>query len=346
MTKNLLLKTVKRLDRSLSGQANNFSEQFMYGHREILIAYSGVEANWAIKGSIAHGWSPLDPNFGVPKLFGKRFIHLAWSSRDLHRFNYKYASNVVPIGAPFLYLCKLFDELKVAKLSTSRDFLFIPAHGSELSSPKVESLIANYQTMYDPNKTTVQLYWTEFLEKRIRDAYLSKGFDVVTAGFSGLSSREGLGISTRERAMSTIGGRHLFLLRVLINLHSHSEVIFSHFGTSTLYAGYLKKRIHLLNSDKNFTYTVLNNDTKIISGHDAENDFVQREIFVKYFNNDGVAQPNFEEFCAMELGFNDLLTSSDLAKLISTNYFLLKSDSPVTELLQQLKLSATDQNVP
>lgn len=332
MIKSKLIKIVKRLDRSLSGPANNFSEQFMYGHREILIAYAGVKANMAIKGSIEHGWSPFGPNLGVPKRPGKRYIHLAWSSINKTRFNYQYPSTVIPVGAPFLYLCQLFSEPKPSMPTNGRELLFIPTHGAETDSPKINSIISEYSNMYNPRRTTVQLYWTEFVKKEIREAYLSKGFHIVTAGFSGLSATEGLGISVRERAMSTIGGRNLFLLRVLMNLHNHSEIIFGGFGTSTLYAGFLNKRIHLLSNWDNIE--TVNYDSNLTTTLEtAYNNFISREIFPHYFNNSGIANSSFKEFCETELGCNDMLSRSDLAKLICDNYFQLNSHTPVNELL-------------
>jgi hypothetical protein len=331
MIRNKLIKIIKRIDRSLNGPANNFSEQFMYGHREILIAYAGIKANMAIKGSIEHGWSPFGPNLGVPKRPGRRFIHLAWSSINITRFNHKYPSSVIPIGAPFLYLCQLFNESKSLALTNNREFLFIPTHGSETDSPKIYNLINVYSKKYNPLNTTVQLYWTEFLKKEIRDAYLSKGFHVVTAGFSGMSATEGLGIAVRERAMSTIGDRHLFLLRILANLSTHNEIIFGGFGTSTLYAGFLDKKVSLL-SNWDSSDTVIFDDALTTTGNDY-NDFIREKILPNFFDNNLMAKSNFKEFCDSELGCSEMMAKKDLAQLICDNYFLINSHAPVNELL-------------
>lgn len=328
---NKLIKVIKRIDRSLSGPANNFSEQFMYGHREILTAYAGINANVALKGSIEHGWSPFGPNLGVPKRPGRRFIHLAWSSINITRFNHKYPSNVIPIGAPFLYLCQLFNESKSLTSTNDRKFLFIPTHGTETDSPKINNLINVYLQEYNPLNTTVQLYWTEFLKKELRDAYLSRGFHVVTAGFSGMSATEGLGIAVRERAMSTIGDRHLFLLRILINLKSHDEIIFGGFGTSTLYAGYLNKKVSLL-SNWDSIQTIPFDDALATTGNDY-NHFINDKILPNFFDNNLMAKLNFKEFCDSELGCSDMITKKDLAELIYDNHFLINSHAPVNELL-------------
>jgi hypothetical protein len=334
MVKNKLIKIIKRIDRSLSGPANNFSEQFMYGHREILTAYAGSKANMALKGSIEHGWSPFGPNIGVPKRPGRRFIHLAWSSINITRFNNKYPSNVIPIGAPFLYLCKLFNQSNSLTPTNNRDFLFIPTHGTETDSPKINKLINMYSKQYNPLNTTVQLYWTEFLKKDVRDAYLSKGFHVVTAGFSGMSATEGLGIAVRERAMSTIGDRHLFLLRVLINLKSHDEIIFGGFGTSTLYAGFLEKKVSLLSGWDDID-TVFFDDALVTPENDYNN-FIRDKILPNFFDNNLIAKSNFKDFCDSELGCNDMMTKMELAQLICANYFLINSHAPVNELLSAI----------
>lgn len=339
MATNKLIRIIKRIDRSLSGPANNFSEQFMYGHREILIAYSGSRGNMAIKGSIEHGWSPFGPNLGVPKRPGKRFIHLAWSSRNISRFNYKYPSSVIPIGAPFLYLCHLFNKSKFLKSTNTRKFLFIPTHGTEIELPKINKLINVYSKEYDPLNTTVQLYWTEFLSKEIREAYLSKGFNVATSGFSGISAVEGLGIAVRERAMSTIGDRHLYLLNLLINLSKHEEIIFGGFGTSTLYAGFLNKKLTLLSNWDNIESVATEMDATISTNN--YNHFVKNEIIPNFFDNNLVALPNFKEFCDCELGLSNMLAKEDLARLIFENHFLIDSHGEVDDLLDAV-LRATN----
>lgn len=319
------------MDRSLSGPANNFSEQFLYGHREILIAYAGVKAGMALRGSIEHGWSPFGPNLGVPRRPGKRYIHLAWSSRNLNRFNHKYPSSVIPIGAPFLYLYRLLLEHKSLNLANNRKFLFVPPHGGEADTPEIKHIIDIYSSRFNPMDTTVQLYWTEFLKTEVRDAYLSKGFHVVTAGYSGHSATEGLGMAFRERAMSTMGDRHLFLLRVMLNLLNHNEIIFGGFGTSTLYAGFLEKKITLLpNWD---TLNWKNTDNALTQTDTDYNNFIKKEIIPYFFDINLKARPSFKEFCQIELGYSNLLTKTELAQLIHDNHFLIRSDASVNEFL-------------
>jgi hypothetical protein len=331
-----LLKAIKRLDRTLSGPANNFSEQFLYSHREILVAYSGISANLALKGSIEHGWSPFGPSLGVPKRPGKRYLHLAWSEANKNRFGHRYPKNVVPVGSPFLYLSKLCEDNDMKPSTSNRKYLFIPTHGTETDSPTINKIIKSYSSIYDPEASSVQLYWTEFINEDIRNTYIQAGFQVMTAGFSGISATEGLGVAVRERAMSNIGSRHLFLLRVLQNLNSHNKIIFGGFGTSTLYAGYMQKQVELLPNWDEIEYVRFDKGISNLNNQDYDN-FVKTDILPLYFNQNHIANSSFKDFCDSELGVNNMLSKIQLAELIKENSFDIKSNYTVENLLSNCR---------
>jgi len=337
-----LTRAVKRLDRELSGPASNFSEQFLYGHREILIDYAGLDARLAIKGSIEHGWSPFGPSVGIPRFMGGRYLHLAWSSKVMKRIGIPFPQSVVAVGAPFLYLCeRVVSHLQKSTLRQRRKFLFLPPHGTEDDSPVVEKLIDEYSKKFDPRESTVQLFWTEFLKPQVRNAYLEVGFEVTTAGFSGVTANEGLGVAVRERAMSTIGGRNLFLLNVLRNLATHSIVVAGSFGTSTLYAGYLNKEVHLLTGWNSYQ-TVYHDDRDLLLGHrdisdEPFNRFVESQVVPRCFSQGGTSNDNLTTLAKEELGFDDMHSKSSLAKLLNRNSFYIQAKTPVEELKAQIE---------
>lgn len=70
-------RVLERIDRSLSGPLVEFSEQFLYGHREILISHAQLGNKAMVKGSVEHGWA-LDSGKGIPKSTGAL----------THKFNY------------------------------------------------------------------------------------------------------------------------------------------------------------------------------------------------------------------------------------------------------------------
>lgn len=334
-----------RLGRELDGPLGHFSEQFRYGHREILIAFARAHPSSAILGSIEHGWSPFGPSVGVPKLnLAGRYLHLAWSSAAMIRSGMKFPINVIPIGAPFLYLAKLlYEQGAVENLPIIKKYLFIPPHGAEDEKPVYNQLIEEYSSKFDPKETTVQLYWTEFLDPAVRNVFEQSGFTVTTAGFCGMTLNEGLGISTRLRAVSTMGGRNLFLLRIIRSLLTHQEIIMGTIGTSTLYAGYLRRRVRILDTWSSYQMNATHEKLSELGLDTQVNEdipffkFCKKNI-VEPFSREGVLfSPEFSAFCAQELGEKDMFDQDSLLSLITKHGFSLPSVKPVQELQFSIK---------
>jgi hypothetical protein len=329
-----------RLGRELDGPLGHFSEQFRYGHREILIAFARAHPSSAILGSIEHGWSPFGPSVGVPKLnLTGRYLHLAWSSAAMIRSGMRFPKNVIPIGAPFLYLAKLlYEHGVVEKLPIVRKYLFIPPHGAEDEKPVYDQLIEEYSSKFDPKETTVQLYWTEFLDPTVREVFEQSGFTVTTAGFCGMTLNEGLGISTRLRAIATIGGRHLFLLHIIRSLLTHQEIIMGTIGTSTLYAGYLGRRVRILDTWASYRMTATHEKQSELGLETQVNEnipffnYCKKYIVEPFSKEDVLFSPEFSAFCAQELGERDMFDQESLLSLITRHEFSLPSVKPVQEL--------------
>jgi hypothetical protein len=317
---------------------NNFGEQFRYGHREVLVLYSGVSPFLAIRGSIEHGWSPFGPSVGVPKWGKGRYLNLAWSSSAMEGMNLP--KSVVPIGAPFLYLLELIGSRQDPGFEPNkRQYLYYPPHGSEEASPLIEKQLNSIEQLVNPNEVTVQLYWTEYLNKKVRQSYEERGFTVDTAGFCGMSSTEGLGVSSRQRAMSDIGGRHLFLLNVLLNLFSHKHVFAGHFSTSTLYAGFLNKPITLLGDwyshDTTHEFDKNPEVARAIAFHDYYRHLIE-EVVPKHFIN-GQATGSFYGYCKRELGWENLKSKEELATLLYSNSLEISNKFTVIDLEREIK---------
>ena len=152
--KERLQRLLKRLDRQLSGPLVEFSEQFLYGHREILIDYAGLPDDALIRGSLEHGWA-LDSGRGIRRLRGGRNIYLSWSSDRVARSNIE-SPRTVSIGAPFAYLVEKIGPQEIEKLSSgAKGVLYFPAHGTEFIQQNVENQIRIFQNQYDSNEATV-----------------------------------------------------------------------------------------------------------------------------------------------------------------------------------------------
>ena len=338
MGRGLAKKVVKRLDRNLEGPISNFIEQFRYGHREILILYAGLQKNLAIRGSIEHGWSPFGPSAGVPKLFGKRFLHLAWSSSTMRRNGSDYSENVIAIGAPFLYLMKILEaKSDIWTKNFVNDYLFIPPHGGETEFPLLESFISEYSDNFDVKKSTALLYWTEFLNPKIRELYEQSGFTVTCSGFCGMSLNEGLGFSTRERAISGMGARSSFLLNTVRNISSHREIVAGTFGTSTLYAGYMRKAVTLLPNWNQFDSDYTNPKDKIRVSDQPFYRYLSTEVVPRHFTELLAAKDSFSNYCAEELGLADVLSPIELRSLLGGNLFTISSSRAVLDLEKEIE---------
>lgn len=317
-------RVLKRIDRDLSGPIVSFSEQFLYGHREILIDYAGLDDNCMIKGSIEHGWA-LDSGRGIKKLLGGRYLYLSWSSARVARSGVNEATTVA-IGAPFIYA---YDKVKskIDKFLAENPIegpriLFFPVHGNEFSQQNPESQIALFKEKYDPKAATVCLYWVEYINPAVYNLYKNAGFKIVCSGFSGQMEHTGLGYSARRLAGSPIGGRPNFILNTIAMLATHSKIVFGGLGTGLFYAAFMRKDVEMLH--KYLTTTFLDMDSDFGTSFEAH---PLEARYVKYvadymgckFEEIDYNSSKFRELADIELGKSDMLTRSEL-RLILTSY--------------------------
>lgn len=312
---------LKRLDRALSGPIVEFSEQFLYGHREILVSYAGLDARSMIKGSIEHGWA-LDSGKGIKKLMGGRYLYLSWSSARVARSGIS-DRRTIGIGAPFIYahsiLANQIESYKKSKTSTGSGILFFPVHGNEYSQQNPQSQIALFKEKYNPSGSTVCLYWVEYINPSIYNLYKEAGFAIVCAGFSGQMEHTGLGYSARRLAGSPIGGRPNFILQTIAMMTTHRKIVFGGLGTAVFYAAYLGKEIDLLH--KYLTSTFLDMDSEYGTSFEAHpQEFRYVSFVANYmgceFSEIDYSSEKFLSLANQELGVKDMLTRKELYELL------------------------------
>jgi hypothetical protein len=333
-----LQRVLKRLDRALSGPIVEFSEQFLYGHREILIDYAGLEANSMIKGSVEHGWA-LDSGRGIRKFTGGRYLYLSWSRARIARSGVS-ENTTVAIGAPFIYA---FEKVEAQIKEFYKDYpadplriLFFPVHGNEFSQQNPESQIALFKEKYDPKNVTVSLYWVEYINPVVYNLYKQEGFKIVCSGFSGQMEHTGLGYSARRLAGSPIGGRPIFILNTIAMLATHSKIVFGGLGTGVFYAGYMRKEIEML--DKYLTTTFLDMDSERGTSFEAH---PQEARYVKYvadymgcnFDKIDYNTEKFHKLADLELGKADMRSSDQLGQILQN--FIDDSANPQSLLVYQ-----------
>lgn len=192
-----------------------FVDNDWYGHRTILANYCQVK-NEPIFGSIQHGVhvADLKENLGKHKLpFAK---HFCWS-RPVYENSILYKiSNVIPIGAPFLYLDKMNNEV-----FSNKGTLVFPAH-SNPNDPRffkhdvfIKYIMDNY-----PEPYTACLFFLDFTQDII-NIYKKNNWNVVTAG---------------KRSSPN------FLQNLYTYIKKHEYCISTELGTSLFYSLYLNKK--------------------------------------------------------------------------------------------------------
>ncbi len=315
-------RVLKRADRSLSGPIVEFSEQFLYGHREILINFADLNAKSMIKGSVEHGWA-LDSGRGIRKITGGRYLYLSWSQARISRSEIT-DKTTVAIGAPFIYAHKEVEvplqNFQDKYGSQESRILFFPVHGNEFNQQNPESQIGLFRERYDPKEASVCLYWVEFINPTIYNLYKQAGFRVFCAGFSGQMEHTGLGYSARKLAGSPIGGRPKFILNIIAMMASHSRIVFGGLGTATFYAGFMRKNIELF--PDYLTTTYLDMDSEYGSSFEAN---LLEMRYVKYvadfmgcpFDQIDYNSNRFGLLADLELGVDDMLSKEQLKKLLS-----------------------------
>ena len=313
---------LKRVDRDLSGPIVEFSEQFLYGHREILIDYAGLEPNCVIKGSIEHGWA-LDSGRGIRKLTGGRYLYLSWSAARVARSGINEATTLA-IGAPFIYAYHKaqaqIEEFFQKNALENPKVLFFPVHGNEFSQQNPESQIALFKEKYDPKSATACLYWVEYINPVIYNLYKQAGFKIVCSGFSGQMEHTGLGYSARRLAGSPIGGRPNFILNTIAMLATHSKIVFGGLGTGLFYAAYMRKDVEMLH--KYLTTTFLDMDSEFgtsFEAHPLEARYVKfvADFMGCKFEEIDYNSERFHVLADQELGKTDMRRPEELNKILS-----------------------------
>ena len=312
---------LKRIDRSLTGPLVEFSEQFLYGHREILINYAQLSDEDLIFGSVEHGWA-FEAGLGIPKFPLGRHLHLSWCEDRMKRTGGASLKNIA-IGAPFIYAhANVIEDLKKFEsqnIKPKRKIIFFPFHGNEYIQQNADSQISIFKARYNPEETTVCLYWAEYINPEIYSKYLSEGFAITCAGFSGQMEHTGLGYSSRKLAGSPIGGRPTFLLNTIKFLAKHDRVVVGAMGTICFYAAYMDKPLEILFDYANTTILDIDFNTPVLLG---ENKFeIKWKNFISLalgedFEKVDYSGVGFRQLARSELGVQHMKTKNELYELL------------------------------
>ncbi len=218
-----------------------------YSHRKILAEYCGIEDR-TLLGSIQHGWvNSLNFDSFLVK---RKFNFYCWNKYLSHYCIEKGFKNIIPIGAPFLYLCKLNKNL--IKNEGSGTIVF-PSHSNLEDYQKVNhiGLIDVVESRFEgPFK--VHFYYTDFTPDNYVE-YEKRGWEVFS---------------------SDVRSSNSFSINLLKNLTNSKTVISTDISSVFFYALYLNKKVFLVrkdNNDKDLVYIHRNNILKFTENYIKKN---------------------------------------------------------------------------
>jgi len=300
---------VTRLNQS---DSEYFDEQFMYGHREVLLSSAinsdmRLDKSSLIIGGILHGWA-FDPSiWRVRKLNLQRAPRFVWH----RKFEEKLPASTgnIAIGAPWLYLLRQLGIVKHSRVLLAgreqTDVLVFPGHNLLYTSKDIYRQVSKYREIVGSRTATVCLYWLDFLDPSTYQSFVDAGFKVVSIGYT---PRGKFGYSSK-------GGRVTFLPRLLELFASHDLILADELGSGVIYAASLGKNIQLCPDSHS-------NDIQIelasIMGK-GDGFYLTADDWLENHDPElwksGKSSPKLIEIAWEELGEASLLSDEDLAAL-------------------------------
>jgi hypothetical protein len=233
MLKSNLSKIKNILIRINQSDLEYYEEQFMYGHREILLNYfikkEKLRENFIIEGSIDHAWAYDENLWKLRKRNLKKSNRYVWNERQ-QTLLMKLAKTTA-VGSPWIYL---LDSLGLSKNKiltqlpkTKNKVLIIPGHNAIDSNKDFKKTIEDLKNVASFSQNViVSLYWIDYLDPQVRSIYRDLGWEVVCAGY----------VPRKKVSTSTIGGRQNFLLEFFDYAKDVEFIITDDFSTGALYA--------------------------------------------------------------------------------------------------------------
>jgi hypothetical protein len=291
------------------------SSQFAYGHREILLDYIGIPYSNVIKGILQHGVGPAEmldrktPRYGV-----KRLDHYVYSELIVRQQVQNNWQVGIPIGAPWIYLCKMLESNQKGFGATENTGgIIVFPHHTDLSMQTEENIeiirkrIDYWRTLASDKPLTICLYHSEFLNMTWHSLAEDAG---VTLWCNGVGST--------PLPWSLHTGRKHFLNRLYEILNQNESVIVEEFTSAMFYAGYLRKRVFF--APGNFSRShqrypkSQQSQNKALTKSNAVIERVIQEFGMK--EGQFLDDSTFFEMCDQLLGKRELLTPSALREKI------------------------------
>lgn len=299
-----------------------FEEQFMYGHREILLNYSrnfnnDLSLGHILNGSIDHGWAYNEMIWKLRKRNLREANRYVWNYR--HENLVSPVANVKAVGAPWIYM---LSDLGLTPSNIERNLpkkvnkiVIFPSHNTN-SSIRFDHLdvIDLFESRVPPNSAVIVcLFWLDFCDPQIRKAYLNKGWSVECAGY----------VSRGNFPDSIHGGRPTFLLSLFEILKDANIVFTNDIATGMFYSLSLGAKISYFTNYPTMLYETLTtnkNENRLPGFFDKPSDWA-KEYFPDIFSTELHPKP-FLDFSWSELGYDAFRDN-----LNATKFNWVKGDS-------------------
>jgi hypothetical protein len=241
-----MARKIKEVLRALAYPSERlYADQFMYGHREILIESLSLPRTSVFKGSVQHAWTGAEKNLSVVDLsyfLNEKKRSFVWSNKIKAELVKNGKKNVSLIPSPWSLIVRGYKQALALKQVHSvktvpNSILYFPSHSYPyVSSDLTENLEEVKEFTKGFNLVTTSLYWIDFLDPSIRNEF---------AKFSNVTCNGYRGPSANEIPQSPIGGRLYFLYSLLEKLLAHEVILFDDISTAFMCAVTLEKTVML-----------------------------------------------------------------------------------------------------
>jgi hypothetical protein len=297
-----------------------FDEQFMYGHREALLSYANRDKPRISEGSILiaglqHGWLSEAGIWRLRKRNLARAVRLVWNQKWESKL-----SGVVwnqAIGSPWLYLLiaagltktriesNHFQENRLRLVKYKH--LIIPGHSGLSLKKDLGGQALHFAKFANPKDSLVLLFWLDFCNPTIREAFTDLGFKVECVGFG---SARGMDAQFDE------GGRTQVLPRLLTHCLESEIILTDEISSASFYGLSLGLSLQYVPNSisETFSSVVVKGVHGSVDGFfDQTSEWIQKvapEICRTRIN-----PKKFLDLAWYELGFESMLSPDELAAL-------------------------------
>ena len=211
---------------------NFFGEQFAYGHREILLKYSGIDFSAQLLGTLQHGvlgYKQVEEWLSPRYMSGRKSFYWVYSHESEKLGKTQGHKNVVAIGAPWLYLRKSVIDIPTADQKEDR-VLVMPSHSQAVYVSKAVKFEKRQQArafreVVGSKNATVCLHAIDFCDPELIEAYVDEEFDIIC-----------IGSSSFYPAWTEAGNRIGSLGKLMRLMGTHSHMLTNSYGSHLFYA--------------------------------------------------------------------------------------------------------------